>query len=336
MMRTLWLPEVLRGAGLIVHEYPGWRERGSATWGPLRGVICHATAGSRISTDAGETRVLWVTGSSSAPAPISQMYLSRSGEWTVGASGRCNHVLVGDKGPHKGYGNSYLLGVEAQNDNRGEPWSATMLDSYRRGVAAICRHEDWEAWRAVAHREHQSGKSDPLGVDMTAFRATVAQLIEQEEDDVSKADVLDALQEYFNRDYSHSGLVDTDTVPEGWHRSLKSRIAYAGMVAAPVSRARFAADVWADATGTEVRAALGTVLAAVAGDDVAATLRTELDKAAARERTERAAERAALLATLTEVFPGLVAEHLSDVPAEQVRTAVMEGLATLRLVAAQD
>jgi hypothetical protein len=81
---------------------------------------------------------------------------------------------------------------------------------------------------------------------------------------------------------------------------------------------------------------LNTILAAVTGQDVAAAIRAELDRAAARERTERAAERTALLATLTEVFPGLVAEHLADVPAEQVRTAVMEGLATLRLVAVQD
>lgn len=182
-MRLLWLANVLRDAGLTVHEYPGWRTRGSEDWEPTRGVICHATAGSRTSTDAGETRTLWVTGSTSAPVPISQLYLSRSGEWTVGASGRCNHVLVGDKGPHKGFGNSWLVGVEAQNDNRGEPWSKHMLASYQRGVAAILRRLELPASRAAAHAEHQSGKSDPLGINMTAFRAEVARLIV--EDDVT-------------------------------------------------------------------------------------------------------------------------------------------------------
>src|SRR5690606_17517465 len=123
------------------------------------------------------TRVLWVTGSISAPAPISQLYLSRSGEWWVGASGRCNHVLIGDKGPHRGYGNHQLIGIEAANDNRGEPWPAVQVESYARGVAAICRKMGWGADRVVAHREHQSGKSDPAGIDMAAFRLTVAGLI---------------------------------------------------------------------------------------------------------------------------------------------------------------
>jgi hypothetical protein len=188
-MRLLWLPDVLRDAGLTVREYDGWRTRGVDSWGPLRGVVCHATAGSRTSTDAGETRVLWVTGSLSAPAPISQLYLSRSGEWTVGASGRCNHVLVGDKGPHRGFGNSFLIGIEAQNDNRGEPWPAAQLRSYERGVAAICRRMGWPASVVVAHREHQSGKSDPLGIDMTDFRRTVAELIEGDEVAITDEDV---------------------------------------------------------------------------------------------------------------------------------------------------
>jgi hypothetical protein len=184
-MRITWLPEVLASAGLDVDTYPGWEDRGSEVWGldnpgfpsPLRGLICHATAGSQTSTDEGEMRTLWITGSTSAPAPISQCYLSRSGRWVVGATGRCNHVLRGDKGPHEGFGNYQLIGVEAQNDNRGEPWSTHMLDSYVRGVAAICAHMNWLASTVVAHREHQSGKSDPFGIDMGQFRADVQAIL---------------------------------------------------------------------------------------------------------------------------------------------------------------
>ena len=178
----MWLPDVLRAAGLDVDMYPGWETRGSESWGPLRGTIEHATASALTSTDAGDMRVLWITGSVTAPPPISQCFLSRSGRWVVGASGRCNHVLRGDKGPHEGYGNYQLIGIEAQNDNRGEPWSAHMLDSYQRGVAAIHRHEGWPAWRAVAHREHQTGKSDPFGIDMIAFRSAVGAILTGEED----------------------------------------------------------------------------------------------------------------------------------------------------------
>ncbi|MEU0081356.1 N-acetylmuramoyl-L-alanine amidase [Micromonospora tulbaghiae] len=181
--RLLWLPQVLRAAGLTVHEVDGrehdgetWRTRGSSTYDP-RGIICHATAGSATSTDAGEIRVL-LKGSTSAPPPIAQLYLSRSGAWHVVASGRCNHALQGWGGPLKGYGNTNLIGIEAQNDNRGQPWPDVQLDAYQRGVAAICKHMGWKAGRVAAHREHQPGaKSDPSGIDMDQFRARVTAIL---------------------------------------------------------------------------------------------------------------------------------------------------------------
>lgn len=205
-MRATWLPDVLRDAGLPVRLYSGWTSRGSDSWGPIRGVICHATAGSRSSTDEGETRVLWVTGSTSAPVPISQLYLSRSGQWWVGASGRCNHVLVGHKGPHKGFGNSHLIGVEAANDNRGEPWSPKMLESYQRGVAAILKHLKLPASRAVAHREHQNGKSDPAGINMATFRQRVAAYIEGD-DDMTKEEFAEALEAALGQADTRAALV---------------------------------------------------------------------------------------------------------------------------------
>jgi len=174
-MRLLWLADALRSAGLSVLEYPGWRVRGSSTFTPA-GVICHATAG--VLTPDSDRRVLWVTGSLSAPAPISQLFLDRAGVWSVGASGRCNHVLSGKAGsPFEGKGNTWLLGIEAANNNIGEPWRSVQLDSYIRGVAAILRHTGWPVAHVLAHREHQTGKSDPLGIDMTAFRGRVANLL---------------------------------------------------------------------------------------------------------------------------------------------------------------
>ncbi|MEU4591843.1 peptidoglycan recognition protein family protein [Micromonospora aurantiaca (nom. illeg.)] len=195
--RLLWLPQVLRAAGLTAHEVDGWRTRGSSTYDP-RGVICHATAGSSTSTDAGEIRVL-LEGSTSAPPPIAQLYLSRSGAFHVVASGRCNHALQGWGGNLKGYGNTNLIGIEAQNDNRGQPWPAVQLDAYQRGVAAICKHMGWSANKVAAHREHQPGaKSDPSGIDMTAFRARVTAILAGKDDDMANftadhAKVLDQL-----------------------------------------------------------------------------------------------------------------------------------------------
>lgn len=180
-MRLLWLPDVLRSAGLTVDTFPGWESRGAEQWGPIRGIVCHATAGARNSSDAAEMRVLWETGSATAPVPIAQLYLSRSGRWTVGASGMCYHVLTGQRGPHVGYGNGALIGVEAANDNRGEPWPDAQVNAYIRGVAAICRHMGWSADVVVGHREHQNDKTDPFGIDMNEFRSAVDLLLTEED-----------------------------------------------------------------------------------------------------------------------------------------------------------
>lgn len=175
-MRLLWLPEVLREAGLTVHEQSGWKTRGSEDFDP-RGIICHETRGSLTSTDAGEIGVL-LNGSATAPPPIAQLYLSRSGEWWVIASGLCNHVLTGWAGPFEGHGNRSLLGIEAQH-SKDEPWTDRQYRSYVAGVAAIRRRT---GWGIAGHKEHQPGgysghtsiKTDP-GFDMARFRQAVSE-----------------------------------------------------------------------------------------------------------------------------------------------------------------
>jgi hypothetical protein len=179
-MRLLWLADVLRAAGLTVHEVSGWRTRGSDNWGPVRGITCHATAGSRTSTDAGEIGTL-LHDSATAPAPIAQLYLSRTGHWHVVASGLCYHNLVGWSGPNKGYGNTGLLGVEAQHSNTtAEPWPDVQYRSYVRGVAALARRLGVPVARIAGHKEHQPGgyghssvKTDPT-FNMDQFRRDVA------------------------------------------------------------------------------------------------------------------------------------------------------------------
>ncbi|GAA3764184.1 hypothetical protein GCM10022225_57680 [Plantactinospora mayteni] len=173
-MRLLWLADVLRSAGLTVHEVGGWRSRGSTSFDP-HGIMCHETRGSLRSTDAGEIYVL-LHGSATAPPPIAQLYLSRTGHWHVIASGRCNHVRVGWAGPFKGVGNSGLIGIEAQHA-LGEPWTNRQYDSYVRGVRAL---RDRTGWGIAGHKEHQpagyghpSVKTDP-SFNMNQFRRDVA------------------------------------------------------------------------------------------------------------------------------------------------------------------
>ena len=181
MARLLWLPDVLRAAGLTVHEVAGWRDRGAVEFDP-RGIVCHETRGSLKSTDAGEIRVL-LHGSNTAPPPIAQLYLSRTGDWHVVASGRCNHVRVGWAGPFKGSGNTRLLGIEAQHA-AGEAWTDVQYRSYVRGVAALVRRT---GWGVAGHKEHQPGghghsssKTDPA-FNMDQFRRNVSAALDAKE-----------------------------------------------------------------------------------------------------------------------------------------------------------
>lgn len=179
MARALWLPGVLRAAGLVVHEQPGWQTRGDDNFEPI-GIICHATAGSSNSTDAAEISVI-LNGSETAPPPIAQMYLSRSGEIWVIASGRCNHVRVGWAGRFEGVGNNRLFGIEAQNDNKGQNWPSVQYEAYATACAAIVDYKGWSTNEVGGHKEHQpypppagqtSTKTDPT-FNMPNFRTRV-------------------------------------------------------------------------------------------------------------------------------------------------------------------
>lgn len=179
MARAMWLRDVLedlRRQGVPVRYVSGFESRGSTTFDP-RGIICHDTGGSANSSDAGEINVL-LNGSTSAPAPIAQFYLSRTTGVHLVATGRCNHALTGTGGPLKGYGNTNLIGIEAAA-NPGRPWPPAQYRWYVQLVATLCRHRGWDATHNVAaHREHQPGqKVDPQGIDMGRFRADVTAAI---------------------------------------------------------------------------------------------------------------------------------------------------------------
>ena len=187
MARLLWLADVLREAGLTVHEYPGWQTRGADTFGPVRGIICHGTGGSLTSTDKGEINVIAITGSRTAPeVPIAQLYQSRSGEWTVIASGTATGVKTGSAGPHKGYSDDALLQIEAQH-NGAEPWTQLQYQSYVRGVAALVAKLGVGVAMVAGHYEHQpTEKTDPW-FDMDQFRRDVTAVLEGEDMDQDRA-----------------------------------------------------------------------------------------------------------------------------------------------------
>lgn len=281
-MRTLWLPTVLRAAGLTVHEVSGWKTRGADSFGPVRGVTCHHTAGSRTSSDAGEIGVL-VNGRPGLSGPIAQLYLSRSGDWHVVASGHCNHNLPGWAGPNEGYGNDSLLGIEAQHSGDGEPWTARQYDSYVRGVAALVRHQasgwDVTVGRVAGHKEHQPGaKTDP-SFNMDNFRAKVLAEITTWEDGVSSKDVIEALQ-------SADGKAAIVAALKGWTEenpdstaTPKEQFRIGGLLRMSEQRARNRhAALLAAITGVDVdeQAVAAAVLAGLPVAAIAAAIPAEL------------------------------------------------------------
>lgn len=197
MARFLWLPDVLRAAGLTVVEYPGWRTRGLDRTRTTVGIVCHGTGGSLTSTDAGEIRTIAVTGSATAAAPIAELYQSRTGTWFVLASGVCTGVKTGTGGPLKGHGDASVLQVEAQH-NGAEAWSEVQYRSYVRGVAALQAHKapgyDVPLAHVIGHGEHQPGEKTDPWFDMNRFRLDVQAVLNGEDmgiydDDHGKAAV---------------------------------------------------------------------------------------------------------------------------------------------------
>ena len=125
-----------------------WKSRGRpASTGDFtpEGVLCHHTASPPGTTDRTDLQCI-LAGNSSAPGPISQLYLGRGGAVYIVAAGRANH---GGKGIRPGIDsgcadmNRYLLGIEAGNSGVGEPWPDIQIDRYGAVVAALCAHYGW-------------------------------------------------------------------------------------------------------------------------------------------------------------------------------------------------
>jgi hypothetical protein len=172
----VWLPSVLKAAGLKIATVDGWETRGvkGRDMGPILGVICHHTAGARHGNMPSLNLI--VKGRSDLSGPLSQLALGRDGTFYIVAAGRCNHA--GDGVWHGAvHGNANFIGIEAENTGRADdsPWPEVQLDAYRRGVAAILRHLGLPAEACCGHREYAipSGRKPDPTFDMADFRAAV-------------------------------------------------------------------------------------------------------------------------------------------------------------------
>ena len=176
-----WLSKVLLDAGLKVAEQDGWKDRGRAEMGTVKGVMCHHTAGPK----AGNMPSLRVVteGRPGLPGPLAQLCLGRDGTYFVVAAGRCNHAGAGN---WQGLttGNSSFIGIEAENTGHvsgplADPWPAVQLDAYRRGVTAILKKIRADPIMCCGHKEYRlppGTKNDPT-FDMHDFRLQVGMIM---------------------------------------------------------------------------------------------------------------------------------------------------------------
>ena len=171
------LADVARRTGYPVTEVSGWKTRGHGPQPEVKGVVCHHTAGPAGGGDYPSLAVVR-SGRPGLDGPLSQFGLGRSGRIYVIAAGRCWHNAPSTSANHT---NSCSIGIEAEN-NGSQEWPAVQLDAYRKLCAELCKEFGIQVSQVKGHKEVNSGKPDPHGVNMNDFRLRVVQLIEGDED----------------------------------------------------------------------------------------------------------------------------------------------------------
>ncbi|MCW3107650.1 MAG: N-acetyl-anhydromuramyl-L-alanine amidase AmpD [Segetibacter sp.] len=189
-LSLIWLPDVLKNAGLKVATVPDWEDRGSPdssgnkNVGTIFGVICHHTG---VKSDKNmPTLDALVHGRKAEPnlkaipGPLAQLGLGRDGTYYIVAAGRCNHAGVGIW-RELDNGNTNFIGIEAENSGGADdfPWPTVQMDAYHRGVAAILEHIGKGAEFCAGHKEYAlppKRKDDP-SFDMNSFRTSVSAIL---------------------------------------------------------------------------------------------------------------------------------------------------------------
>lgn len=186
-MRLLWLPEVIRDAGLGVVEAGGWRARGKEM-SRVDAVIWHHTVTGPNVPDRRVAQLL-TDGRSDLAGPLAQLGLRRDGTWDVIASGKANHNGFGT------FGNQ-TIGIEAYNDGASEEWPTEQVESWIVGTAAICAHLDLPVARVLGHKESDPDrKIDPHTLNMPAMRSRIAAVNTTTEPPTEQGDPFMALSE---------------------------------------------------------------------------------------------------------------------------------------------
>ena len=168
------LATVCRSAGLVVHEVDGWERRARGSGGYDSGrpdhVLVHHTASNPGSDPDGDVAYI-ATGATDAP--LSNLYLSRSGEVWVIAGGATNTNGSGSApwpgGCPDDQMNTHAIGIEGASQGTGEPWPMVQQQAYVALCAALCMAYDIDTSLVRGHAEWAPGrKIDPAGQSMYA------------------------------------------------------------------------------------------------------------------------------------------------------------------------
>lgn len=165
------LARVAKTTGYPVVERAGWKTRGHGQMGAIQSIICHHTA----SAQGGNAPALgYVEANKGAlPGPLAHYVLGRDGTIYVVAAGLCWHA---GKVGNPAHGNLHAIGIEAENDGRGEKWEAAQYDSYVKLCRALRDEFKLSTSDVLGHKEiaiPRGRKIDPT-FDMGAFRSYVA------------------------------------------------------------------------------------------------------------------------------------------------------------------
>ena len=171
---------LLKKWGLDVQVHPQAETNGHPYTYQPHAVIRHHTASNRLAIEQ-QILTYVVKGSADLPGPLCQFYIARDGTIWATSYGYAYHA--GKGGPWRDIpldnANRYSVGVEVDNDGKGEPYPAVQLHAARcldaallivmgRDVSWLIGHKEWAPLRKV----------DPL-LDMDVERLEVAAIIRE-------------------------------------------------------------------------------------------------------------------------------------------------------------
>ena len=177
----IWLPEVLRTAGLNVIEVDGWQTRGHGDMGKVFGLMLHHTAECRDADTEPALKVITegrLAGPNINPlkGPLANLGLGQAGDYYMIAAGRAYHAGPGEfRGCTEG--NTHFIGTEAENDGIGEAWPAVQMDAFWRGSAAIAKYCGFSVDWIIGHKEWAPKRKVDPNFDMGEFRRKVSVLL---------------------------------------------------------------------------------------------------------------------------------------------------------------